>query len=147
MKVGKEAEEDPLGRLTRCYRGVCRGMLCYWSVKRTLMNASPTAQLRVPCKTISEYASRSMYYLSRVGPVGRPSLPRDYRENPGFAWILPFSPSSLPLGEIDRLRENGRMMLYDDHREDTVTTALTATLHGVKDGVRAVITLDFFPAD
>lgn len=45
VEVGKEAEEDPLGRLTRCYRGVCRGMLCYWSVKRTLMNASPKAQL------------------------------------------------------------------------------------------------------
>lgn len=26
-KIGKEAEEDPLGRLTRCYRGVCRALL------------------------------------------------------------------------------------------------------------------------
>lgn len=86
-----------------------------------------------------------MYYLSR----SRSSLacPRDYRENPGFAW-----PTLPPLGryrarEIARLRENGRVIRYDEHRENTVTAALTATLPGVKDGDRAVITLDFFPAE
>lgn len=116
-------------------------MRCYWSVKRP---NECIAHGPAPCH-VKQFQSMPRDLCVIYRRVGRSCLPRDYRENPGFAWFsLP--PLVATAREISRLHENGRVMRYDDHREDH-TAALTATLLGVKDGDCAVITLDFFPVD
>jgi hypothetical protein len=64
-----------------------------------------------------------MYYLSRsrsalpaclLARLPAAGLPREPRV---CAWQPSLPPLVATAREISRLRENGRMMLYDDHRE------------------------------
>jgi len=72
-----------------------------------------------------------MYYLSRSRSVRLASGTTE--RTPGLLSLLFLVATAR---EINRLRENGRVIRYDDHRGDHTTT-LTTTLLGVKDGAIA----------
>lgn len=108
--MGKEA---PLGRLTRCYRGVCRArlVLCYWSVKRSneCIAQGPTRR-GLPPDSIQFGQVKQFLYPARVcylSRVGRPCLAASGEES-----SLGYNPPPLALREISCLRGNGQVMRY-----------------------------------
>jgi len=72
------------------------------------MNASLTGSASCHVKQFQSMP-RDLCIIYRE--VGRPCLPRDYRENSRFAWIF-LPPFVAAACEIDRLRENSRPMRY-----------------------------------